>query len=388
MRALRLLLAITLLGTVGAVGSAEASTIVYQCGAAICALDPDAPGATPRTVTAEGRLAGLTRDGATVSWVPPSRGLVQAPLQGGAPRSVFGGSVVNQPSMSPDGSKYLWWYPGPDGLGGLNAVWVNRFTVGQPGSEVITSCAYCVTSHGWLNETPIAAFPATTGGVPSRICRLATAKEDPGSTGNCKQVLASDARGGIAFPSGNAAGTEIVAALSLGERTGVQGRIVRYSVASGAPLGDVTEGTDDTTPVFSPEDDRVAFDRAEQIVVKDLATGAERTLGPGVYPFWGGARTAVATIASRTLRYREGRIRVTVRCAAGEPCRGTLRIAKAKTTLGSRAYRVAAGRSASVSIKPSRRGHRTIARSRTHKVTVQLKPSTGAATSRKLTLRR
>jgi hypothetical protein len=42
----------------------------------------------PRQVTADGRLAGLTRDGTTVAWVDSSGNLVEAPLDGGTPQTV------------------------------------------------------------------------------------------------------------------------------------------------------------------------------------------------------------------------------------------------------------------------------------------------------------
>ena len=111
-------------------GPASASTIVFQCGGAVCAVDPDV-GGSPRQLAAAGRVAGITRDGVTASWVDAAGALVKAPVAGGAPQPIpFTGEVVNQPLMSPDGTKYLWWYPGPDGLGGLNGVWVRRLTVG------------------------------------------------------------------------------------------------------------------------------------------------------------------------------------------------------------------------------------------------------------------
>jgi hypothetical protein len=103
---------------------------------------------------ADGRLAGITRDGATASWVAPGGALVQVPVAGGAPRTVpFTGQVVNQPLMSPDGAKYLWWYPGPDGFGGLNGVWVRRLTVGQAetagGTERVVGRASICTGAAW-----------------------------------------------------------------------------------------------------------------------------------------------------------------------------------------------------------------------------------------------
>lgn len=335
-----LALAITLTLAAGA-SVAGASTIVFQCGAAVCAVDPDGS-AGPRQLTPQGRLAGITRDGATASWFDSDtvRGtIVQAPVAGGAPQAVpYDGEVHNQLSMSPDGTRYLWWYVGPDGFGGLNAVWVNRLTVGQPSVEGVSFCSFCTTTHGWLGaSTAIAAFPRTENGAPSKVCRLASSAEEPGKTGSCVQQLLTDERGGIGFPSSNAAGTEIVAVLSPGERTGTKGRIVRYALPAGTPT-DVTAGTTDTTPAFSAEGDRVAFERDGRIVVRDLASGAERAIADGTSPSWGGARAvtpppdltkpASVRVASsvRAATLRGGKLVARVSCAAGCQVRATLRV--------------------------------------------------------------
>ncbi|WP_320669454.1 hypothetical protein [Patulibacter defluvii] len=366
---------------------ASASTIAYQCGSSVCTIDPDGGSAKPKTV-ATGRLAGITRDGKTLSWVPESGGLVQAGADGKGARTVFDKAVVNQPSMSPDGKQYLWWYPGPDGFGGLTAVWTRKLTVGKAESNGVSFCGGCVVSHGWLNQTPIAAYPrGTSKDEPqSMVCRVATPEEEPGATRSCVQVLVRDPRGGIAFPSGNPAGSEIVAALTPDAATGVEGRIVRYSLATGAPIGDLTQGTADTTPVFSPEGDRVAFERDGKIVVKDLAGGSERTIATGVYPFWGGARGPATAIASTSLRYRKGRIAIKLRCGGGTTCRGSVRIKKGRTAIGSRSFTIKAGRSATVAVTPSRRGRAAIRRRQT--VTVTVAPRTGKTATAKLTLRR
>jgi hypothetical protein len=142
--------------------------------------------------------------------------------------------------------------------------------------------------------------------------------------------------------------------------------------------------------VFSPEGDRIAFDRDGQIIVKDLTgAGTERSLGAGVYPHWGGARTAVGpALRSTALRYRKGKIAVKVACTGTATCRGTLRIRKGKTTVGSKRYRVVGGRSATVTVKPSRRGARALGARRSQTVSVEIEPSTGATSKKSLTLRR
>jgi hypothetical protein len=108
-----------------------------------------------------------------------------------------------------------------------------------------------------------------------------------------------------------------------------------------------------------------------------------------VYPHWGGARTVTGpSLRSTALRYRKGKIAVKLACTGTATCRGTLRIAKGKKTIGSKAYRVAGGRSGTVTVKPSRRGARALGSRRSQTVSVQLKPSTGAATKKALKLRR
>jgi hypothetical protein len=371
---------------------AAASTIVYQCGEAVCAIDPDT-GAKPRQLTAQGRNAGVTADGRTASWVDPAGTLVQASVAGGAPRPVpYDGQVVNQPSMSPDGARYLWWYPA------LGAVWINRLTVGQPTVDGVSYCGGCTTTHGWLGAQAIAAFPGDALGrdSPSTVCTVAT-EEESGISGSCVARLVSDARGGIGFPSGNAAGTEIVAVLTPGELTGVEGRIVRYSLASGAPIGDVTAGATDTTPVFSPEGDRIAFDRDDQIVVKDLTSGAERVLGPGVYPFWGGVSVRVAqTLRARSLK--RGRATVGVGCAGA--CRVGVSLDVARRTarrLGLRGTRTIAKGSGSrtssgtaeLRLRATRKSRKRLGRVRSYRATlrVSVTPQGGAATQTSTRLR-
>ena len=247
-------------------------------------------------------------------------------------------------------------------------------------------------SHGWIGTTAIGGLPGDTSrGVPSRICTMATPAEAPNVSGTCVQRCSRPRR---AAASGSRAATPPARRSwrrsRPGESTGIKGRIVRYSLPTGAALPDVTAGTTDTTPVFSPEGDRVAFERDNQIVIKELTgAGAERVLAPGVYPHWGGARTVVGpTLRSTTLRYRKGKIAVKVACTGTATCTGTVRIKKGKTTIGSRSYRVAGGKSGTVTIKPSRRGARSLGSRRSQTVSVELKPSTGEVVTRALKLRR
>ena len=71
-----------------------------------------------------------------------------------------------------------------------------------------------------------------------------------------------------------------------------------------------------------------------------------------------------ARISRRAVRLRHGRIAMRLRCpaAAQVPCRGRLTLRRKKVALGSKAFRIAAGRRATVKVRLSRRGHRIVRR--------------------------
>jgi hypothetical protein len=102
----------------------------------------------------------------------------------------------------------------------------------------------------------------------------------------------------------------------------------------------------------------------------------------------GTAAAALVKVASKTLRYSKGRIAVKVRCPAGADCRGTLRIRKGRRTIASATYRVAAGKTRTMRVRPSNRGRTILRSARRHRVTVELRPRSGAPVRRQATLKR
>jgi hypothetical protein len=147
--------------------------------------------------------------------------------------------------------------------------------------------------------------------------------------------------------------------------------------------------------VFSVEADRVAFERDGRIVVKDLAGGGERVVAQGVYPFWGGTRTAPVKVGTR-LRVgalRKGRAAVRVRCADGCRVRATLRVTREtagrlglgrrRTIAGASGSRKGAG-AVTLRLRATRKAASRLGRLRSYPATVHvtIRPrSGGSATS-------
>jgi hypothetical protein len=273
------------LATLGVAAPAGASTIEYQCGPNVCAVDPDVDGSAHQLV-AGATATGITRDGATVAWTLPNpQGIVTAPVGGGATTPLFTGAVYDYPRLSPDGTHALWesllpngWYtydaPNPDG-----------------GYARSIASATNQTTHGWMNDQPLVVFRGhASDQTLSKICAPA-----PPAAPNCTTVLATDPDSQIALPDGAADGKSIVAV--RGSVTGdtdapTAGRIALYSTDTKTRVKDLTSGPADSRPSFSADGSRVAFERAGGVWVVDVAGGEPRKVVDGTAPFWGGPRTA------------------------------------------------------------------------------------------------
>ncbi|RYB90948.1 hypothetical protein EUA93_18595 [Nocardioides oleivorans] len=363
--------------------TASGSVLGYQCGEGVCLVDPDVPGARPVVVVPDGRFAGVTADGRTVAWVQPDGNLVTAPTAGGAPTTVYTGAIGFQPVISPDGASFLWQFAVP-----VNGFYYTyRLDVATQDVYGIAACS-CTVTHGWAGPTPIGVFP-TDNGRPSRICKL-----DRSGSSSCVAVLVSETRGQLAFPDGSADGQTYVASVDVGgsEFGGVDGPIALFSAATGAVVKDLTSNPNDVTPTLSQEGDRVAFERDDQIVIVDVATGAERVVGPGVYPSWGGTRSqqggdnAAVSVRGTKASVKAGKIKVKVACAGLGECTGKATLGKSRTVLAKTKYAVAAGKTATVKLKLTKAGKQRFARNGTVKLTLSLRGN-GTTVKKKVTVR-
>lgn len=375
--------------------SAAPSKIAYGCGPEICVVDPDS-----------GATAAITTDGAARPYAYPSLsadGTRLAALRG---QDVVAGPTgnlaevwessrsVNDVALSPDGTAVLEshayvqneygcpftggclvlvdksgssWSRGAQGVGGFRRL--------KGGGGV-----------GWLGSAVLSSS-YTLGDDRHTVCATADpAPEDP----TCR-VVATETGRGLGDPAGSSDG-RLVAAVRTA--AGAPAQVVLYDAATTAEVRVLAEGT---APSFSPDAKQVAYqDTAGGISIIPTAGGKPRRVVPkGTSPSWsggagpgGGSGATGASVTSSSLRYRSRKIRVTVRCAGKATCRGTLRIKKGTTVLGSRSYRVKAGKRATVTVSPTRAGRRSLARSRKHAVVVRLEPKGGTAVTRKATVRR
>lgn len=371
--------------------SAAASRIVYNCGDEVCVVHPDT-GASQQ-LTSDGaaspyRYPSVSRDGRVVAAARGADVMVGAYGENLTTRWA-GTRNMNDVAMAPDGS----------GVGESHSYVENRYGCPLTGGclqLVDMSATFYVAAgapnadHSYNGGGGVGFLGAGAGALLSshytigddlhHICVVDTpgAPEAP-----CTVRISSPA--GLTDPDGSPDGTLIAVAV-LGATGADPATIALFDAASGAPVRQLGNGSD---PTFSPDGKQLAYVAPDGwINVLPVTGGTSRRLVQGASPSWGEGDAPGPAVRSSSLRQRKGKVPVKVGCTGKSACSGTLRIKKGKTTLGSRKFRVRADKSATVSVPLNARGRRTVARSRSHKVTVELKAGARAVLSEKLTLRR
>lgn len=370
-------------------GEARASKIVFACGSDLCAVDPDS-GASAR-ITRDGRsspyrLPSVTRDGRRVA---AARGNdVVVGRYGTALTDRWTSERdINDVAIAPDGS----------GVGESHSYVVNRYGCPLTGGclELVDMSATSYTPAGGPSEGT-RSYPGG-GGVgflgrallssryligddTHRICAVA----DPAATdASCETRIVSPTT--LSGPDGSPDGKLIAAA--VGEPAPSEATTVTlFDAATGAVVRRLGAGG---SPTFSPDSRHVAYVGSDGwIRVVATRGGGSRRLVRGVSPAWGGGAGPGPALAGRSLQQRDGRVPVAVRCNGSAACRGTVRLAKGRATLGSAAYRISAGRRATVSVPLTARGRDVVAGARSHAVSVRLQLRGGGAVTARATLRR
>jgi sugar lactone lactonase YvrE len=101
----------------------------------------------------------------------------------------------------------------------------------------------------------------------------------------------------------------------------------------------------------------------------------------------GGSPRSRVSLRSGSLTYRRGAVKVRLACASGAACRGKLTLRRKGVKLGSATYRLRGARQGTVRLKLSAKGRRALARSRRHRVRLELRPAGGARQVERLTLK-
>jgi len=384
-----LVAAVALVVPLAGAPAVQASKLVYTCGDDLCAVDPDS-GASAK-ITSDGtasayRYPSITRDGHTVAAARGNDVMVGRYGRNLTDRWA-GERDINGVAIAPDGS----------GVAESHSYVVNRY-----GCPLTGGCLELVDMSG-ADYTPRGAegdfdYPGGGGvgflGSGTLLSSLYTLRDElhsicavqtPGvEDATCDRRIASPRT--LTGPAGSPDGRLIAAGAAPADGSD-RLEVVLFDAVSGATVGRLA--SDGHSPAFSPDARRVAYaGPGGWIYVVATRGGKAKRLVKGGSPTWGGGAGPGPAVASKALRYRGGRIAVAVGCGVGAACRGTVRIAKGRTTLAKRAYRVKAGGRATVRLAPTAAGRAALARSARQRVAVHVTQGKRAKAVRKLTLRR
>jgi hypothetical protein len=374
--------ALAVAATLAVTDTASASRIVYSCAPDLCVVNPDT-GVSQR----------LTSDGATSPYLFPSvsrNGSKVAALRGddvmvgdyatNLTQAWASSRSINDVALSPDGS----------GVAESHSYVENRY-----GCPLTGGCLELVDMSESEYTTPAGTIGHRGGGgvgflgagalissaylIDDNVHVLCVVDTPAINDAPCTVRVTSPST--LSGPDGSPDGRFIAATVG-----GEPNAVVLFDVATGATVRELGKGTQAS---FSPDGKQVAFAGHDGwIYTVPTDGGTPRKLVQGLSPSWADGDGPGPAVATTKLRQRKGKVPVKLTCAGNETCRGTITLKKGKTTLAKRSYRVAAGKRATVSLKPTSRGKRILARSRSHKVTVELKPKSGSTLKTKRTLRR
>ena len=270
----------------GLPAAASASFIVYRCGspAELCRINPDGTG--QQQLTSDGATAayhGASLDPAGTRMVF-SRDTSSLYASDGNVQNVVGpiSTFSQTPKISFDGTMAVdtEFFPSVDEFA------VCTFSTSNPGSD-----------NEWGRQCNGAGrFPAFTpsGQIVASILNNGHDEICLYAAGSCASDLAVDPSRSLdeaaVSPDGK---TLAVVAIQPGGSDPAGGHIALYSMSTGQLIGNLTNGTTDETPAWSPDGTRIVFSRNRSLYVIAAAgpAGSEKLLvSGGDTPTWGGPR--------------------------------------------------------------------------------------------------
>jgi hypothetical protein len=292
--------------------TANASFLVYLCGPNLCRINPDGTGKKPLTSDGQAGTAhayggpSLSRNGSKLSFVYFEQvyvGDANAKHRTGAFPNTHTAVVT---AMRPDGGQLL----ELEDTFSFPAVDVCTYNLDGSGRN----CPYGAGAANWAPDGNL-LIDTQLNTANEIICKVAVAANQP-----CTDVIAQDPNSDLYDPAVSPNGSTLAVTVTSGIGTSVTGHIALYNYATGQLERNLTDGTNDDQPMWSPDGSQIAFDRGSSIYVINVngSPGSEYRLTSGNSPTWGGgANTKLSLrLAAHQSPVKNKKITSTVRCSA------------------------------------------------------------------------
>lgn len=324
------LLVLVAVALFGLAAPAAASTIVYGCGSNLCQVHPDGSGRTQLTGNGGYSSPSLSRDGRQLAFIWRHAAYLESP--GAKQALALGVNSAMAVSIRPDGGRVAAIQYQAEVDGGLSPY----LTLVDPDGGNFEIASRGPFTTGWLGTTLLrdgysdTSHQCRTGFIGDcsaySICRFNV------ETGSCIANVADDPVRDLSDPSGSPDGKLVAATASPYPDDGsahpdhAVGAIALFDASTGKLVRDLTHGSDDSHPSFSPDGHQVAFDRGDGVYVigAGSAAGNARRVAAGTEPTWAAGDIRAATkpdtrITAAAVSIRRHRVAFRVKASGGAP---------------------------------------------------------------------